>query len=76
MLTHVTTGPSKEVESEASPLMTEDQAAIYMGGVSKKHLYNLRRDCGLPFVPVGSRIMYRREALDAWCRLRERRSTK
>lgn len=52
-------------------LIDEDEATRFLGGVSPKHIYNLRRDHGLPFVKVGGRIMYRAASLEAWAASRE-----
>jgi predicted DNA-binding transcriptional regulator AlpA len=39
-------------------VLNEDGMAEFLGGVSKKHLYNLRLNERLPFTMVGSRVMY------------------
>ena len=57
--------------STESALLNEEQAAKYLGGVSLKHLYNLRTKAGLPYVRVGSRVMYRAESLLRWIADRE-----
>ena len=52
--------------TEPAALLDEREAARYLGGVSAKHLFNLRKRGELPYVQVGRRIMYSRAALDRW----------
>ncbi|QEG34440.1 MerR family transcriptional regulator [Bythopirellula goksoeyrii] len=60
-------------ETKPAALKNEDQAAAFLGNISKKHLFNLRKYAGLPFIPVGNRIMYSPESLAEWCKSREQR---
>lgn len=50
----------------AALLVDEKTAAELLGGICTKHLYNLRRRGGLPFVRIGTRVFYRPADLSAW----------
>lgn len=58
--------PDQAVAAPIPPLLLDErQACAALGGISCRTLFNLRRR-GLPFVRVGSRIMYRPADLAAW----------
>ncbi|QEG35115.1 helix-turn-helix domain-containing protein [Bythopirellula goksoeyrii] len=65
---------SIEQQSIPSALLNEHQVCRYLGNVSAKHLYNLRKRGDLPFVSVGRRILYSRIALDRWIEERQQQS--
>jgi hypothetical protein len=46
-------------------LVDEPEARRMLGGLCAKSMYNLRRQ-GLPFVKIGSRVMYVPADLAAW----------
>jgi predicted DNA-binding transcriptional regulator AlpA len=46
-------------------LVNEVEARRLLGGLCAKTLYNLRRE-GLPFVKIGSRVMYDPADLNKW----------
>ena len=48
-----------------SLLLNEREARCVLGGLCAKSMYNLRQQ-GLPFVKVGSRVMYVPADLAAW----------
>ena len=52
-------------------LLDETEAAKFLGGVSAKHLFNLRRRGDLPFLRIGTRVMYSRQSLLRWIAERE-----
>ena len=56
-------GQSKEVMNHA-------EASAYLR-VSDKFLYGLKEGYGIPFVPLGGKILYRKSALDKWLENRE-----
>ena len=57
------------------PILTnEDGAGRFLGNVSKKHLYNLRKRGLLPYVMVGQRVMYKISSLREFARTHERRA--
>ena len=53
------------VQTTPSLLVNEREARKLLGGLCAKSMYNLRRQ-GLPFVKVGSRVMYVPADLAAW----------
>jgi predicted site-specific integrase-resolvase len=58
------------------PLFNETEAAAYLGGLSVKTLQKWRwKGCGPEFVKPGSRVFYRRSALETYIAQRRRRST-
>jgi excisionase family DNA binding protein len=59
----------------APGLLGEREAAEYLGGISQKHLYNLRRAGVIPFLRVGDRVMYRVATLEKWAAEQERLAT-
>jgi excisionase family DNA binding protein len=46
-------------------LLDADEAAELLG-VTRRHLYALTRDHGLPHVRIGRYLKFRREALERW----------
>ena len=56
-------------------LLDEHGATTFLGGVSAKHLFNLRKRGDLPFLQVGRRVMYSRAALEKWIEAREQVGT-
>ncbi len=54
-----------------SALFNEPQAAKFLGGVSTKHLFNLRKRGELPFVRIGRRVMYAKNSLEKMIAARE-----
>ena len=60
---------ARRPKAESSPLppllVDELEARRLLGGLCAKSMYNLRRQ-GLPFVKVGSRVMYVPTELAAW----------
>ena len=62
---------------EIDPILSPDEAVEYLGRrLSKQTLARRRVDgTGCPYLKIGSRIGYRRSALEAWLRDCERRSS-
>lgn len=59
------------ITTQTSPLMRPPEAATYLG-YSPKTLEKWRKNGeGPAFVRIGSRVRYRKEALDAWIAARE-----
>ena len=50
--------------------MSLSQAADYIG-VSSRYLWSLKDEGTVPFVSVGSRILFRKETLDAFLKEKE-----
>ncbi|MDA9764120.1 excisionase family DNA-binding protein [Opitutales bacterium] len=50
--------------------MSLSQAADYIG-VSSRYLWSLKDEGVIPFVSVGSRILFRKETLDAFLKEKE-----
>ena len=59
------------IVSAEPALLDETEAAKFLGGVSAKHLFNLRKRGDLPFVRIGTRVMYSRQSLERWIAARE-----
>ena len=57
--------PQVEIIPAPPLLVDEPEARRLLGGLCAKSMYNLRRQ-GLPFVKVGSRVMYVPSDLAAW----------
>lgn len=63
------------VAVEASGGLLGAREASRWLGVSERQLDRLKRDHGLPFVPVGPRLIkYRLAALEAWAASQEKRA--
>lgn len=64
--------PAQQVQSVAdgqalSPLLVDErEARRLLGGVSSKSMFNWRKSAGLPFLKLGSRVMYSPADLAAW----------
>src|ERR1043165_3413749 len=58
--------PGENCSSAPPLLIDEREARRLLGGVSAKSLFNWRRDLGLPFVRLGTRIMYSPIELQHW----------
>lgn len=59
--------PADPSTNRAGPLLVDEKSArALLGNLSAKTMYNLRRLAGLPFVQIGSRVMYRPVDLEAW----------
>lgn len=54
-------------------LLNEREAALFLGGLSLKGIYNLRRRGELPYVRLGSRVMYSRSSLERMIAEREQK---
>lgn len=59
-------------DQEKLLLSTRETARLL--GVSERHLYVLRTERGLPFVRLGEKIMYPRDALQEWIALHTERN--
>ena len=57
--------PTAVSASPAALLVDEPDARRMLGGLCAKSMYNLRRQ-GLPFVKIGSRVMYVPADLAGW----------
>ncbi len=60
---------------EAKFLLNENEAMLFLGGISQKHIYNLRRKGLLSYCRLGHRIMYRPESLRQFARAKEELAT-
>lgn len=58
--------PSLGAAKDPRLLIPEPEAAHRIGGLCLKSMFNLRKRGELPFVKVGSRVMYRPGDLEAW----------
>jgi hypothetical protein len=55
-----------ERQALAPLLVNEVQARAMLGNVSAKSMFNWRKSAGLPFLKLGSRVMYSPADLAAW----------
>lgn len=53
--------------------LTVIETAAYIG-VSKDSIYALVRENGIPYVRVGKRILFRKETIDNWMQLQEKKA--
>ncbi|RMF86427.1 MAG: DNA-binding protein [Planctomycetota bacterium] len=51
---------------DAKKLVLSAREAAELLGISERHLYNLRKTQGLPWLRLGQRVVYPLDALQAW----------
>jgi len=59
-----------DAADQAPLLLTERQAATWLN-LSIRTLYTLRHNCAMPFVRIGSRVMYEPSELREWINARK-----
>lgn len=54
------------MKTTPTQLLIDEKQAAKLLSVSEKHLYNQRKQGVIPYVPLGTRILYDPEALRQW----------